>query len=373
MLSVNCCCCVILYGRSTISNTMKTAVAVLVLLLCGQMCRAQMCPGGGVNFGGAVTFDPAWIYGCNTGTSCNGGVNFDNRIACQPTTALDACAPAPSCTTPAITASNIWFKFFAAATTAKISCFQNTSFVIGIQAFSGGSACGSLVEIGCSLAGGPSSGVVLNLSGLTPGQLYYFRIFGSATPLSQRTGLYCFCGTTGLSDFVLPVVLTSFEAGPASNGTKLNWTTASENNSQSFEVERSSDGNAYQTIAHIPAMGVSLSPHTYSYTDQVSNGTYYYRLRQVNSEGRSAYSSVVTIQNSTVEKFSVSYNTSVKTLTATVHENDQLTVLNLLGQPLQHFRAVSGVNTFSLASLPNGVYLLHSREQNQVRRFCICN
>src|SRR5690349_8269093 len=112
---------------------------------------AQLCPGGGVDFNSAVTFDPAWIYGCNTGTSCNGGVSLSNRVACQPTAALDACAPAPSCGNIVTNASNVWFKFYAAGPTALISCFQNSSFVIGIQAFSGGPACGSLTELGCAL------------------------------------------------------------------------------------------------------------------------------------------------------------------------------------------------------------------------------
>ncbi len=363
---------VILSSALTISNLMKTVV-LIVLMICTQYTYAQMCPGGGVNFGGAVTFDPAWIYGCNTGTSCNGGVNFDNRISCQPITLMDACAPAPSCGTIGINASNIWFKFFATSTTATISCFQNTSFVIGVQAFNGGPACGSLVEIGCALAGGPSSGVVLNLSGLTPGHLYYFRIFGSANPVSQRTGLYCFCGTTGLSDFVLPVVLTSFEAGQTSNGTKLSWTTASENNSQSFEVERSTDGISYHPIAHIPAMGVSFSPHQYTYTDPVTNGLKYYRLRQVGNDGRHSYSPVLTVQTAEQELFAVSYSASSKELKATVAGNDQLTVLNLLGQPIKSFQAARGVNKINLSALSNGVYLLHSKQQNLVRRFCICN
>jgi len=138
---------------------------------------------------------------------------------------MDACAPAPSCGNVPNNASDIWFKFYASSATAHISCFQNTSLVIGVQAFSGGPVCGSLSEIGCALAGGPSSGVQLNLSGLSPGVLYYFRIFGSANPVSQRTGLYCFCGSTGLGIFlILPVRLTDFSGLSTANKINISWT-----------------------------------------------------------------------------------------------------------------------------------------------------
>src|SRR5688500_17474388 len=189
-----------------------------------------MCPGGAVNFAsGPVTFDPAWIYGCNTGTSCNGGVNFDNRFSCQPTTAMDACAPAPTCGTAANNGSNIWFKFYASASTVTISCFQNTSFVIGVQAFSGEATCGSLTQIGCAIAGGPSSGVNLTISGLTVGELYYYRIFGSSVPISQRTGIYCFCGTTGLDNYILASGLNSFKGNSGEHSIKLMWEVAANN------------------------------------------------------------------------------------------------------------------------------------------------
>ncbi|MES1226528.1 MAG: hypothetical protein ABUT20_64230, partial [Bacteroidota bacterium] len=103
-------------------------------ILLALPAKSQVCPGGGVNFSSAVTFDPAWIYGCNTGTSCNGGVAFDNRTACEPTAAMDACAPAPSCGNISNDGSDIWFKFYPTGPTATISCFQHTSLVIGVQA-----------------------------------------------------------------------------------------------------------------------------------------------------------------------------------------------------------------------------------------------
>src|ERR1043165_9332316 len=116
----------------------RSAIILLCVLAVSNLSQAQLCPGGGVSFNNAIMFDPAWIYGCNTGSSCNGGVNFDNRFSCEPSITMDACAAQPSCALPAQNASDIWFKFYPSFANVTISCIQNTSMVIGIQAFSGG-------------------------------------------------------------------------------------------------------------------------------------------------------------------------------------------------------------------------------------------
>lgn len=347
----------------------------LLLILCcvvsfHSWSMAQMCPGGGIDFLTAVTFDPAWIYGCNTGTSCNGGVNFDNRTACLPITLLDACAPAPSCGT-ANNASNAWYKFFASSGTATISCFQNTSFVIGIQAFSGGPLCGSLTEIGCALAGGPSSGVQLNLSGLTPGQLYYFRIFGSATPVSQRTGLYCFCGTTGLSNFILPVGISEFTGKSSGNSIAINWNTNYETANSYFEVERAADGRHFATIARINGNGTSILPHTYTYADDnAMKGMNYYRLKQVGTDGKHNYSNVITVKSDVDKTISINADAGTRQLKITVTSNTRIAIYNAAGQIQQAAQLTPGVHFISTAPLVKGVYFLRT-DNNVARKFYV--
>src|SRR5215212_12050438 len=123
---------------------MKKLLALPVFLIAFIFSNAQLCPGGGTDFSSAVFFTPAWISGCATGTSCSGGTVFDNRAACEPTTAIDPCAPTPSCGTVGQMGSDLWFKFYASGTTATISVIQSVSFIATVQAFSGGPTCGSL-------------------------------------------------------------------------------------------------------------------------------------------------------------------------------------------------------------------------------------
>jgi hypothetical protein len=333
-----------------------------------------MCPGGGTDFNSAVTFQPSWIYGCNTGTSCNGGVNFDNRISCQPTTAMDACAPAPSCGNTSHDASNVWFKFYAMNSNVVISCFQNTSLIIGVQAFNGGPACSSLSEMGCAVSGGPSSGVSLSLSGLLPGHLYYFRIFGSATPVSQRTGLYCFCGTTGLSDIILPAINTNIVGNSVDNNIHLSWQTAATNSTVSFEVEHSEDGTTFNSIASIVAPTSFEIINHYSYTDQFpSFGKNYYRLKQIAADGRYVYSTVISIKSQIAGSFTLTRGVNRNELQVTVAKKDVLFIYSTTGQVVKVIPLSPGSNRISTSAMPEGVYLLHSKVNNITKRFYVFN
>ena len=139
--------------------------------------------------------------------------------------------------------------------------------------------------------------------------------FANDSPIAGATalggGLYRFSGVTALvngrrftlgttnMDYTpLPVELLSFTAEPDQNGNvRLDWSTASENNSDHFAVERSSDAELWQPIGIIiPAAGFSTTLKSYSTQDnQALRGTSFYRLRQVDLDGSSALSPVVAI------------------------------------------------------------------------------
>jgi hypothetical protein len=341
-------------------------------ILLSLSTKAQLCPGGGVDLSSAITFDPAWIYGCNTGTSCNGGVNFSNEISCQPSRAMDACAPAPSCSNAAQNGSNVWFKFYPLGPTATISCFQNSSLVLGIQAFSGGPACGSLTEIGCALAGGPSSGVQLALTGLKPGQLYYFRIYGSSNPLSQRTGIYCFCGTTGLNNVVLPETLAGFRGFVAGDNVELEWTTYPSANCTYFEVQRSTDRNSFAAIARVDASASAAG--VYTYNDQSGTAdTLFYRLKVYTDANQYTYSSIVPIKQQADDQFRFFFDGAAKQLQITVQQATSVAIVSAAGRTMKTLALVPGKNYVSVANLAAGIYFVHDGRSNRNKRFFVFN
>lgn len=93
--------------------------------------------------------------------------------------------------------------------------------------------------------------------------------------------------TTGVTP--LPIELKSFTVSPVSNeSVEIAWVTASERNNDYFAVERSIDAKNYKTIATIKGKGNATTENKYHFIDEkLSNGVYYYRLKQVDFDGRS--------------------------------------------------------------------------------------
>jgi Secretion system C-terminal sorting domain/FG-GAP repeat len=94
----------------------------------------------------------------------------------------------------------------------------------------------------------------------------------------------------------LPVVLITFTGQKENNGTLLRWTTAQEQNSSYFEIDRSGDNQNYTAIGQVAAAGNSTQVTDYSFTDgSPLTGNNYYRLKMVNLDGSYVYSQVVVI------------------------------------------------------------------------------
>jgi hypothetical protein len=111
------------------------------------------------------------------------------------------------------------------------------------------------------------------------------------TPLttSQMTAL-------GMDVSWVPVELTSFTGSAIGLDVKLNWSTATELNNNGFEIQRKS-GNEFATVGFVKGNGTTTNKHDYSFTDkQMHHGTYAYRLKQIDYNGKFDYSPIVEVQ-----------------------------------------------------------------------------
>jgi hypothetical protein len=100
---------------------------------------------------------------------------------------------------------------------------------------------------------------------------------------------------------VLPVELIEFTGkhNGKNHTNELYWITASEINNDHFEVLRSIDGRNFETIGKVKAAGNSHQNSYYNLIDnQLIDGefTYHYQLRQVDFDGTSTLSDVITIK-----------------------------------------------------------------------------
>ncbi|MFN0274653.1 MAG: hypothetical protein ACKVPJ_02815 [Chitinophagales bacterium] len=101
-------------------------------------------------------------------------------------------------------------------------------------------------------------------------------------------------GTITLEPVILPVEISYFGGQCNDGDVILQWETLSELNSDKFYIERSNDGQHFETIGSIPAAGYSSSETQYVYLDKNPNvGLQYYRLREVDFNGAYQYSAII--------------------------------------------------------------------------------
>lgn len=95
----------------------------------------------------------------------------------------------------------------------------------------------------------------------------------------------------------LPVELASFSANLTSGIVTLKWQTKTEVDNYGFEVERSVNKNEWRKIGFVEGHGNSNSPKNYFFTDKNPFGgsNFQYRLKQVDTDGKYAYSDVVEV------------------------------------------------------------------------------
>jgi hypothetical protein len=106
---------------------------------------------------------------------------------------------------------------------------------------------------------------------------------------------------------VLPVEIIYCEAKISFLERKSNlyWATAKEANNSHFEIERSLDGvKEFQKIGEIRGMGSKESITEYAYEDNnlpLTGGNVFYRLKQVDFDGKHTYSKVLSVKVSNIQ------------------------------------------------------------------------
>jgi hypothetical protein len=152
-----------------------------------------------------------------------------------------------------------------------------------------------------------------SLSPVPPGGTVSLRLYGyEANSASSNARFDIGDGVNGVNvDIIfnasLPISLTSFTAIADSKEVVTRWTTDSEKDNDFFEIERSGDGRSFELIGTKDGAGTSTKQQTYTFTDeQPLTGNNYYRLRQVDYDGKVSYSQVVLALFNATENITIS-------------------------------------------------------------------
>ncbi|WP_046242300.1 T9SS type A sorting domain-containing protein [Hymenobacter terrenus] len=225
-------------------------------------------------------------------------------------------------------------------------------------------ASGSLDNAATAL---PGAAFVIGPGG-TPGPTRTVSTAGTytATATDPATGCAYLSNAVVVTTAPLPVELTAFTAvaeGPAA--VRLAWATASELNSARFEVERSADGTRFERMATVAAAGNSSSARAYELLDsKLPAGvvTFYYRLKQVDTDGTFSYSPVrvVVFSHKSVEGLLLAPNPARATTLTGAVAGASVTVFDAVGRAVLSATAdAAGTAQLVLpAGLPTGVYVV---------------
>lgn len=174
----------------------------------------------------------------------------------------------------------------------------------------------------------------------------------------------------------LSVDILSFSANCQDWLTVLNWKTATETDSNHFEVQRSTDGVTWEVIGHVAAAGNSTQEQSYEFSDpDASDGTqFYYRFVEYDNDGQQSTHSQIVTSNCVIDgiqNLSVFPNPTNGSLTiqlqSKVNKDVVLQVFDMNGKSVyeQDINTVFGIiqHYKDFSSLANGVYAIKVGEE----------
>lgn len=177
----------------------------------------------------------------------------------------------------------------------------------------------------------------------------------------------------------LPISLIHFNAVLEPSQVRLSWRTAQETNNKGFMIERSLDGKHFEEInSSIISNGQSNSSSAQSYTHLdtalPSKGTLFYRLKQIDLDGKLTLSHVITVRiiesNTSMTVFPIPANDQMTVQISDTYSDNQINtaqIMSLNGQVLVSMQLDMNQKqiTLNTSQIPSGVYTLLIRSEDQ--------
>jgi hypothetical protein len=207
----------------------------------------------------------------------------------------------PSCA--AYVGEDVWFKVTLPQYVTSLDFDTQTGVITdaGMAIYRG--TLGSLVEIQCdddnSLNGAMS---FISRTDFFEYETIYIRIW------EYNGGTVGTFGISVTSPQPLPVEMLYFEGIGYETSNLLRWSTASEQNSNYFSIERSVDGYDWREVGKKESAGNSNEIIEYTYVDPFTNNSVvYYRLQQYDFDGQYKTYGPIVISNYQTDKKIVKY------------------------------------------------------------------
>lgn len=174
----------------------------------------------------------------------------------------------------------------------------------------------------------------------------------------------------------LPVKLDYFSGSYLNDALVVKWATFSETNSDYFNIERSTDGLNYETVAFVDGAGYSNEYLKYVYVDEdnVAAKEVYYKLKQVDMDGKFEYFGPIAVSNPEKPCVNISpvpaetFSPIFVSFPNSQCDRTQVQVFNESGRQLMN-SYVEGPDFVFVVSDP-GLYIVAVTGENQKAAYC---
>jgi hypothetical protein len=253
---------------------------------------------------------------------------------------------------------------------------NQSGFGTGVGNTSTGAAAGNLgAKVYTRTAGIGEAGGTFNVDFKASADITTTRVGGNAdgraTMGPGMGGKANYVVTYDVWDLVLdprPVKLSSFSATQEGKAINLKWITATETANDYFGVERSSNAKEFGNIAKITGKNTTEDAQFYTFKDQTPlSGISYYRLRQVDLDGKFEYSRIIAVSLDESGVPFVYPNPAHSYLTFSSLQKDAvIELVNLQGKVMYHGVATSSVLDVDVSKFEEGNYVSRIITGNQV-------
>ncbi|MFT3823091.1 MAG: zinc-dependent metalloprotease [Chitinophagaceae bacterium] len=169
----------------------------------------------------------------------------------------------------------------------------------------------------------------------------------------------------GMVSVALPVTLLDFSGRINNNDVSLYWQTTQEINNDYFVPERSTDGQQFTALEPVKGKGNSSLTIAYNYTDKQAallyNNTLYYRLKQVDIDGKVSYSKVIALNTDKTGKITITPTPASNQLylhTGNIAVAQNISLYSMNGQLIKQWLQHNPSEPLDISSVQPGIYLV---------------
>ena len=171
-------------------------------------------------------------------------------------------------------------------------------------------------------------------------------------------------GTPG----VIPIELLKMTAKAVNNKNVVAWETASEINNKGFDIQRQTANGTWASLGFVKG---NNKASTYTFEDEGPLSISYYRLRQIDFDGKETLSKVVSVSQTQKGSLRIFPNPTTDKVNIALSDNDRfesttVSVYNLIGKQVLVQKTTANTLELDMSSLAKGTYLLKIDTNNSI-------